>query len=306
MEYSFNLKHLYYFWIIAREGSVARASEVLNLAPQTLSGQMATLEEAVGTRLLERRGRRLQLTEAGEGAMRYADRMFQAATELDAFLGRTTEVRSVRLAVGISASIHKLFAYQFIEPALQIDTPQTLKCRTGSPQDLIRALRSQELDVVLTDRIPATEEGFRWHLHTLESSSISLFAAPALAHKVRPGFPASLHQVPFLTNSLEAPYHQQLLQWLYEQGIVPHQAGEIDDSALIKVFGRAGLGVFAAPSVIAEEVCRQYEVETIAQVEEISDQVYAITRPSGRIHPGVAAICHASGTSFLDSGDSRA
>ncbi len=306
MEYSFNLKHLYYFWVIAREGSVARASEVLNLAPQTLSGQMATLEEAVGTRLLERRGRRLQLTEAGEGAMRYADQMFQAASDLEAFLGRTTDTRSVRLAVGISASIHKLFAYQFIEPALQIETPQTLKCRTGSPQDLIRALRSQALDVVLTDRVPATDEAFRWNIHPLGSSSISLFAAPALANNLRPGFPHSLHQVAFLTNSLEAPYHQQLLQWLYERGIVPRQAGEIDDSALIKVFGRAGVGVFAAPTVIAAEVCRQYEVEIIGQVDEISDQVYAITRLSGSIHPGVAAICRASGVTPLHPGDLRA
>ncbi len=295
MTHRFNLKHLYYFWVIAREGSIARASEVLNLAPQTLSGQMATFEEAVGTRLFERRGRRLQLTDMGQGVLRYADPMFQTASELEAYLGSSTENRTLPLAVGLSASIHKLFAYQVIEPALRTDTPITLKCQTGNPRDLLRALRSQELHVVLTDRIPPTEEGFRWHVYPLGESSISLFAAPELAARARTNFPDSLHQMPFLAKALEAPYYQQLMQWFRERGIVLHEAAEIDDSALIKVFGRAGLGVFAAPTVIRDEVCRQYQVEEIGQIDEVRDQLYGITRPAGLSHPGVAAICKQEG-----------
>jgi len=287
----FNLKHLYYFWVIAREGSIARASEVLDLAPQTLSGQMATFEAAVGTRLFERRGRRLQLTDMGQGVLNYADPMFQTAAELESYLGSTVENRTLTLSVGLSASIHKLFAYQFIEPALNTGTPVTLKCQTGNPRDLLRALRSQELHMVLTDRIPPTEEGFLWHVHPLGESSISLFAAPELADRLRSGFPHSLHQEPLLANALEAPYFQQLMQWFRERGIVMRQAAEIDDSALIKVFGRAGLGVFAAPTVITDEVCRQYRVEEVGQIDAVRDQLYGITRPTGLSHPGVAAIC---------------
>jgi len=40
-----NYKHLHYFWAVAREGGVARASERLHLTPQTISGQLSLLEE---------------------------------------------------------------------------------------------------------------------------------------------------------------------------------------------------------------------------------------------------------------------
>ncbi|PAV27525.1 LysR family transcriptional activator of nhaA [Tamilnaduibacter salinus] len=286
-----NFKHLHYFWVVAREGSVARASECLHLAPQTLSGQVASLESSLGVQLFVRRGRSLQLTDRGHGVFRYADAMFQTAMQLENYLSQKNETQSLELNIGISASIHKLLAYRLIAPALEAAVPLTLKCRTGTPADLIRALRGRELQVVLTDRVPPADDEFRWHLHPVGSTSISLFAEPTLAAGLKEGFPQSLDGVPFLANALEAPYYQSLMEWLQHHGVVVREAAEIDDSALIKVFGRSGLGVFAAPTVIADEVCRQYEVDVVGRVDAVEDQLYAITRLNGLQHPGVAAIC---------------
>ncbi|MCH8498587.1 MAG: LysR family transcriptional regulator [Marinobacter sp.] len=286
-----NLKHLHYFWVVAREGSIARAAEVLSLAPQTLSGQLASFEQAIGTRLFERRGRALKLTSVGHSVFRYAEPMFHLVDELETFLGAPEQARPTRLTVGISASIHKMFAYEMIKPALALQPPVVLQCHTGAPRDLIRSLRSQELQVVLTDRIPAIDDEFQWDLYPLGKSSISLFAAPAMAARLRDGFPESLNGMPFLANALDAPYHRRLMQWFQSRGISVREAAEVDDSALIKVFGREGLGVFAAPTVIADEVCRQYQVEAVGQLEDVEDQLYALTRPGGLFHPAIAAIC---------------
>lgn len=286
-----NYRHLHHFWVVAREGSIARAAEVLELAPQTLSSQVSTFETDIGTRLFERRGRRLVMTDHARTIFQYADPMFRTAEELEAWLDKEEAEPARRLRIGIVASIHKLFAYRVIAPALKTTTPITLKCRTGSPGDLTHALARHELDVVITDRPPTGEEDFQWHLHPLSQSAISLFSEPALAERLAPGFPESLEGVPFLASALEAPYYQQLMQWFRDQGIRVREAAEIDDSALIKVFGRAGLGVFAAPTLIREEVCRQYQVKELASLEAVRDQIYALHGAEGLRHPGIKAIC---------------
>ena len=286
-----NYRHLHHFWMVAREGSIARAAEALNLAPQTLSSQISTFEADLGTRLFERRGRRLLMTDTGRTVFQYADPMFHTAEELEAWLDEADTAPARKLKVGIVASIHKLFAYRVIAPALETNTPVTLKCRTGAPEDLTSALARHELDVVITDRPPTGDEDFRWYLNPLSQSAISLFAEPVLAQRLTPGFPDSLDGFPFLASALEAPYYQQLMQWFRDQGIRVHEVAEIDDSALIKVFGRAGLGVFAAPTLIREEVCRQYQVEEIASIDAVRDQIYALHGMEGLRHPGIQAIC---------------
>lgn len=289
-----NYRHLHHFWMVAREGSIARAAEALDLAPQTLSSQISTFEANLGTRLFERRGRRLVMTQAGRTIFQYADSMFRTAEELEAWLDAADTAPTRQLRVGIVASIHKLFAYRVIAPALEITTPVTLKCRTGTPEDLTSALARHELDVVITDRPPAGDEDFRWYLNPLSQSAISLFAEPSLAQRLAPEFPASLDGFPFLASALEAPYYQQLMQWFRDQGIHMHEAAEIDDSALIKVFGLAGLGVFAAPTLIRDEVCRQYQVQEIDSIEAVQDQIYALYSVEGMRHPGIQAICAGS------------
>lgn len=289
-----NFRHLYYFWIIAREGSMAKASEVLNLAPQTLSGQLASFEEAAGGLLFKRKGRSLTLTDLGRTVFRYADEMFPVAEELKQVLGASAAERPVHFSIGISASIHKLIAYRLISPALELDQDVTFTSRTGSLEHLMRDLKQYQLDVILTDQLPLQDRDFPMYSYELGTSTISIFATPALATALRPDFPASLDGQPWLANIVESPYFHHLMQWLGEQGIRPRLRAEIDDSALIKVFGNHGLGLFAAPTLIAEEVCRQYQVESVGQIEAVTESLYGITCKRRSGNPAVRAICEQS------------
>ena len=285
-----NLRHLYYFWTIAREGSIVRASEVLDLTPQTLSGQLATFEASLGNALFRRANRSLQLTDFGQTVLGYADEMFQTAQALSDVLRQPPENRPLSLGVGIAASIHKLIAYQLTKPALSLSREVRLNCRTGNTTELLKQLNQRELDVVLTDRQPDTSQAGSVRTYRLASSSMSLFATPQLAEHLSEHFPASLDRQPFLASSLDAPYVAALMNWFASKNIRVKVVAEVDDSALIKVFGREGLGYFAAPTAIRDEVCRQYQVDHVARIAEVRDNLYAVTRARGAHNAAVAEL----------------
>ncbi|KEF32521.1 MAG: LysR family transcriptional regulator [Gammaproteobacteria bacterium] len=286
-----NLRHLYYFWVISREGSIARASEVLELAPQTLSGQLATFESALGGLLFQRERRRLVMTDLGRTVLGYANDIFALTGELNDILRQAPEERPLTLSAGVSASIHKMIAFYLLQPAMKLPRAVHLECRTGATEDLTLGLKRNELDLVLTDRMPSMDEYGAFTVHPLVGSSISLFAEPKMADRLRDGFPQSLNGQPLLANATDAPYFERLMNWFSLHGVRMNVVARVDDSALIKVFGREGEGVFAAPTVIRDEVCRQYEVEHITSIEEVKDELFAITRGKKLTHDGVRAIC---------------
>lgn len=287
-----NLKHLYYFWVIAESGSIARASDQLDLTPQTLSGQLSAFEAKTGA-LFFRKGRGLKLTPLGSRVRRYASQIFALAGELDQVLKQPDIDQPLDFSVGFAASVHKLIAYRLIMPAMDGQRPLHLKANSGHLPDLLRSLQRQKLDLVISDQPPP--EGERELYFTpLLSSSLSLFAAPSMANSLREDFPASLHQQPFLSEGTDNAWFAELTQWLKRNEVTMQVCAEIKDSALIKVFGREGMGVFAAPTAIKDEVCRQYLVEEIGEVNDVFSQHYAITRTPDPIHPAIHAILTAA------------
>ena len=77
-----NFHHLLYFWTVAREGSILAACQKLYVSQPTVSAQIKALERSFGQPLFTRRGRRLELTEIGHVALRYADEIFTLGREL--------------------------------------------------------------------------------------------------------------------------------------------------------------------------------------------------------------------------------
>ncbi|SFX43015.1 LysR substrate-binding domain-containing protein [Marinospirillum alkaliphilum] len=285
-----NLKHLHYFWLIAREGSIARASEVLDLAPQTLSGQLASLEESLGHALFRRENRSLKLTEKGQWVYQYAEQIFALTEEMESGLKHFEKQAPLKLRVGIAASIHKLIAWQLLEPATQLERSLNLRCHTGQTPDLIRSLKKQAFDLVLTDQLPEDFSQSGLVATELMRTPISLFATPDTTQRLQADFPNSLHGERLLATSFSTPYFQQLLLWLQQRQITPEFVAEIDDSALIKVFGSRGMGIFAAPHAIRDEVCRQYGVSELARIDGVMDAIFAVTRTASPQHLAIRSI----------------
>jgi LysR family transcriptional activator of nhaA len=284
-----NYHHLLYFWTVAREGGLAAASKRLHLAQPTISTQLRQLEERLGVRLFDRSGRRLQLTEAGKLALRYADDIFGLGRELvDALQDRPGG--PLRLVVGVTDTVHKMVAYRLIEPALRLPGGVRVECPGDKLDRLLTRLAGHQLDLILSDAPLPPQSDVKAFNHPLGHSGVTLFAAAPLAARLRRGFPRSLDGAPFLLPTAGAPLRRELTRWFDRHELRPDITAEFDDTALLKVFGQAGVGVFAGPAVLEDEVARQYKVEPIGRADGLAERFYAISGERRIKHPGVVAI----------------
>ena len=266
------------------------SSEFLNVTPQTISGQLKLLERGLGVKLFRKTGRNLALTEEGQKALGYSEKMFQLEAELEmALLGPPGNLTSL-FRVGVVDAIPKLIVYQMIEPVLNSTDPLRLVCREGDVATLLADLAVHKLDLVLTDcPVPPT---LRLDLfsHPLGECGMVFFGVKDLADRFRKGFPGSLTGAPILMQSKESSLHSDLTRWFQAHRIFPSIKAEIEDSALLKVFGEKGLGIFNAPSVIEHEVIRQYGVMTVGRAEDLRVRFYAVSAERELQHRGVTAI----------------
>ncbi len=299
-----NYHHLLYFWTVAKEGSVARACEKLHLAQPTISGQLRLLEESLGQKLFAKAGRGLALTEAGQLAYRYADDIFNLGQELQSVLkGTPGGGRPVRFHVGISDWLPKLIAYRLLLPALAMREPVHLVCEEGNLERLVAALSAHHLDVVLSDSPVTSLVRVKTFNHPLGSCGVTLFGAPALADKYGAGFPTSLDGAPMLLPVEGCTLRRSLDQWFDSHDIRPRVVGEFQDSALMKTFGQAGTGIFAAPSAIEREVQDHYRVAVVGRLDKLTDRFYAISVERKLKHPAVLAISEAARETLFGPGE---
>ncbi len=295
-----NYHHLLYFYTVAREGSVTRASKVLRLAQPTLSGQIRKLEESLDEKLFVREGRRLVLTDVGKMVYRYAEEIFSIGREMqDALRGRPTN-RPARLLVGISDAVPKLVCHRLLRTALELEDPVELVLHEGKTNDLIAALALQEYDMVLTDAPLGPPVRVRAFNHHLGGCHVGIFGEPKLARKYRRNFPASLDGAPVLLPTPNTTLRHSLDVWFESIDVRPEQVAEIEDTALMKVFGQDGTGMFAAPIIVADEIKRTHGVHLVGAVDSVREDFYAITVERRITHPAVAAIANAAREGILD------
>ena len=294
-----NYHHLLYFYMVAREGSVTKASEILRLAQPTLSGQIRKLEESLDEKLFEREGRSLVLTDVGRLVYRYAEEIFTVGREMqDALRGRPTN-RPAKLHVGISDAVPKMVCHRLLETAFDLDDPVELVLHEGKTDDLLAALALQEYDMVLTDAPLRPPLRVKAYNHSLGGCGIGFFAEAKLARRHRKGFPHSLDEAPMLLPTPNTMLRHSLDVWFESLDVQPVPIAEIEDSALLKIFGQHGRGVFAAPIVVADEIRKTHDVQLVGVTEEVREEFYAITVERRITHPAVAAIADAARTGML-------
>ena len=285
-----NYHHLFYFWNVAREGSVVKACEKLHLAQPTISGQIRALEKAMNEKLFARSGRNLVLTDVGRTVFRYADEIFTIGKELTDTLSREPSDRPFRFLVGITDVMPKLIAYRILERAYDLPEPVQIVCQEAKADRLLADLSVHALDLVLTDAPIDPMIRVKAYNHQLGECGVSFFAEPKLARSLSGAFPKCLQGMPFLLPTDNTLLRRSLDQWFEENGILPHVVSEFEDSALMKVFGQSGRGIFAAPDAIRAEVENQYGVVHVGQAKGVTERFYAISVERRIKHPAIAAV----------------
>jgi len=285
-----NYHHLLYFWSVAKHGTMTKACEELRLAQPTLSGQIRQLENTLGEKLFVRTGRRLALTEMGQLVFKYAEDIFSAGQELMNTVKGQRDGQPTRLVVGIMDVVAKPLATQFLKSALKVDPSTRLICREDKLPFLLTDLAIHELDLIIADTPAPPNSKVRIYNHLLGESGVTLFATAKLAAQYRRGFPQSLQSAPVLLPTTDAMLRQLLDPWLAHRELSPNIVGEFDDSMTLKAFGQDGYGIFPGATVMEKEICRQYRVQVVGQLDSLKQHFYAITVDRRLKHPAVLAL----------------
>lgn len=285
-----NYHHLYYFWVSGREGSIVKSSEKLFVSQPTISAQIKALEDSLGEKLFERVGRRLELTATGHIVMRFADEIFALGKEMqDTLKGRPTG-KMPTLQVGISDVVPKMVAHRLLRPALRAFSGVRLVCREEKAENLFAGLATQSLDVLLTDAPLPAGAKVKAFSHLLGECGIVFFAHPEIAASLKKGFPGNLDGAPILVPTANTTMRRALDTWFEQRKLAPRIVGEFEDSALMKVFGQDGVGLFAGPAFVEKDIKAQYGVVAVGRTDEVVERFYAIS-PERRVkHPVVARL----------------
>jgi LysR family transcriptional regulator, transcriptional activator of nhaA len=285
-----NYHHLFYFWTVARDGSIAKASKALRLAPPTVSEQIRSLEQSLGIKLFEKEGRNLVLTDAGRVAYEYAEDIFSRGREMTDVLSGRTSRRMNRFTLGIADVVPKMIVYRLLLPVLKLPDPIRLVCREGDPDKLIAQLAIHEVDLVISDAPLDPSLRIQAFTHLLGQSGLTFFAHPKLAKNLKARFPKCLDGLPFLMPADNTDLRRSLEHWLEVQKVRPLIVGEFEDSALAAVFSEAAVGAFAAPTPTEVQIKRQYGLSVLGRTRDIVASFYAISLDRRLKHPAVIAI----------------
>jgi LysR family transcriptional activator of nhaA len=285
-----NYHHLRYFWFVVREGGLAQAGKVLRLSHPTISAQVHSLEDQLGQKLFTKVGRKLVLTEVGKTVYRYADEMFTLGREMmDTVQGRFVG-QTLRLDVGVSDVVPKLIVRRLLQPALCLKEPVRLVCYEDGFDGLLAKLAVHSLDIVISDSPVPTGGNIRAFTHLLGEAGISFFGTPSMVPVYKRGFPKSLNGAPMLLPLENLALRRSLNQWFDRHGIRPNIVAEFEDSALLKVFGADGVGIFAASTVVEKEIIEQHGVRLLGRADGIREHFYAISIERHLKHPAIVAI----------------
>ncbi len=295
-----NYHHLLYFWMVAKEGGITPAAELLHLSQPTLSTQIQKLEKSMDVKLFERKGRAMLLTDTGQTVYRYADEIFSLGRELtDAVRGRPND-DSLRLLVGVPDVLPKLVVYRLLQPALALHEQVKLVCFEGKLNDLLTDLAMHRLDVVIANSRLTPDIHVRAFNHLLGQCDVTVFGTQEMATKYKPGFPSSLNGAPMLLPTQNTTMRRALEQWFDDNDIRPDVIHEFEDSALLKVFGQAGAGLIIVPTPVANEVGRQYKLKPLGRISQVTERFYAISVERRLKHPAVLAITQAARENLFD------
>ncbi len=289
-----NFHHLQYFHAVAKEGSVTRAAEVMNVTPQTVSGQISTFEEYIGAPLFTREGKRLEPNSLGQITLRYADDIFNLGNELSRTLATQDAGQGANFNVGIVDVIPKVMVYEMLNDCFDLDNRFILECHEGDLPSLLADLSINKLDLIISDQPLPIGVSVRAMNHYLGSSGVTFFTKKDKSHQYINDFPNSLHNAPFLMPSKKSAQFQSLISWFVQSKIAPNIVAEVDDSALLKFFGQTGRGIFCVASAVEHDVLKQFDVDVIGRIDSLSDRYYGILPERKIKHPAVDTVLEAA------------
>ncbi len=275
--------HLKYFWAVAREGNLTRAAGQLNVTQSAVSVQLKKLEDALETRLFERKGRGLELTSAGRVALDYADAIFGLGEELIGALDEDEWRARRTLRVGVLATLSRNFQIGFLGPLL--NQPQTfLRIQSGTIVDLLQRLETHDLDVVLSNYVPARDETSAWLVHTIDEQPVSLIGQPGAVSSEQ-SLQDILTEEPLVVPPIQSGIRIAFDSLVARLGVRPKIVAEVDDMAMLRLVTRLHEGLAVIPPIVVKDELASGHLVEHRQLPSLVDAFVAITTHRRSPHP---------------------
>lgn len=287
-----NFHHLRYFWVVAHQGHLTRAAEILHVSPSALSIQLRQLEDRLGHRLFERKNRRLELTEAGRVTLEHADAIFQSGQELLSTLRGTPTVSRPVLRVGAVATLSRNFQMGWLLPLLKDENLQ-IRLVSAQLRQLLSQLASHSLDVVLSNEAAPRDTSAGWISRRVAQQSMSLVSSPPRGVRRKTQqfrFPQDLEGQPLLLPSQDSAVRPSFDLMLEEAGVHPQILAEVDDMAMLRLLAReTGALALVPPVVVSDELKSGILIERCT-LPQLHENFYAITMRRRFAHPALRSM----------------
>lgn len=293
-----NYNHLHYFWVVATVGSIAKAARSLHVTPQTISGQIRTLEDRLGSALFERVGRKLALTETGRIVHSYADPMFSLGLELGDVLEQRAPRRAGPLSVGVATGIEKSIACRILRPAMDVSISTRMLCHEARSEVLVSALLAREIDLAVTDAAVPSAQSAGVRSHLVGQSTMTFFGSAPLAERYKPQFPAGLNGAPLVMPARSSAVAKALAEWLRRAQIAPSIVAEVDSPDLASAVCESYGALLVLPTIVADEVERRYGVAAIGEASCVVQQFYVVSADATRRQASALAMVESAREAF--------
>lgn len=270
-----NFKHLKYFWTVAHEGSLTKASDVLHISTPALSVQIQKLEDQLGHTLFDRKGRQLVLNEAGRVALDYADTIFTAGADLlGSMRGIDARAKKV-IRIGAMATLSRNFQASFLSPLLTRDDLDIV-VRSDGLSVLLKALEDLQLDVLLVNTPPTVSHDIPWLTHLIDEQPVSIVGSPKRVNAAI-DIKELLTTQPLILPSEASSIRNNFDAWLDRMNINPRIVAEVDDMAMIRLLARADHGIAVVPPIVVRDELDSGRLVEAKHFDALTESFYAIT-----------------------------
>ena len=267
-----NLNKLYYFYVVAKEGSVKAASEMLNLTQPTISAQIKQLEEELGFPVFIRKHRKLELNRNGKYVLGKAEKLFNLANDLVNGLPSRGKAERVPFRIGAIQSLANSFIVDFSMKLWQ-DEAVKLSIEQGGLVELVRKLDKGKLDMVLTDDSFSGSKKYK-SVHLGQDELVAVCSTQTDFNKRE--FPEALQEMPFISFCNQGRLQEDVDYFFKRNSLDIEAVGEVDDITLMRVVVERSDGFAVLPKRAVKNAVKEKRLKIIGTIPTIKFNLWAV------------------------------
>jgi len=272
-----NYQHLFYFWQVAKVGSITKACDKIGLAQPTISNQITLLEKSLGIKLFRKSGRNIILTEKGELAFNFATEIFSLGQQLTRAITDQQIEKIAHFSIGFTKSMDEVAIGKIIEPILNERTRISLTVMSEKMELIYSAIQNNIFDFIISDWKVIGKYRNKIFDTPLGTSYIAIYAPQNLVEKYNNPTPSDFKDAPFILPTSNLEKRKTLNGWFEDNSLTPKIVAESEDSSLIKHLSSAGLGMIFLPLEIQKEISMRYGLAPIYTLENITTTYYLLS-----------------------------